>query len=645
MRGCDGQLLYDTLLQKRYKIINLIHTGPVSKTYKGIDIKDNSYVFIKEVITDYRDPSLRYQAIEQFKDEAKILFKLKHENLPKFKDYFDFDNNRYLIIEYIEGDRLDTLIEKQENFLSEKESINWSIQLCEALSYLHNTKPHPVIFRNMTPWSIIVSKDGKLKLMDFGISKIYEYGASTRSIAKTISRYYSPLEQHGGITDTRSDIYSLGATIYYLITVEHPMDCLDRTIDDEPIKSCREINSNISSNLEQIIMKAMEIDKENRYQHIEEMKRDLIKISRTGHDLYGRIKDSNFRNTLELTDKPLSDSSIKINLPPKERVKPVQEEKKNLKSFTPRNLTPSKEISNKLREMRSINKKHRKTEESPELQFGKLIRGTYKITELIKTGHLSKVYKGIDIEKDDIISIKEFFYDIYLKSEERKEIIDQLHSETGDLINLHHQNLPVFEDYFYYEGKHYLIMEYINGENLTSIIEDFVPPWEIVLEWTYQLCDVLAYLHSRKPKPVIFRGLCPDNIILEYTGKIKLIDFGMSKLYDRDEKTISVAKVANANFSPPEQYSGHTDKQSDIYSLGATMYYLLTGILPNDSVDRVISNIPLAPEEFNRNIPAEIKELIFRSTEIDKNKRFHDMLEIKKYVEAISHLYSLKLLL
>jgi len=221
--------------------------------------------------------------------------------------------------------------------------------------------------------------------------------------------------------------------------------------------------------------------------------------------------------------------------------------------------------------------------------------------------------------------------------------IEQLHAETGALINLSHPNLPVFEDYFYNEGKHYLIMEYIEGENMTSIIEDFVPPWEIVVEWSYQLCDVLAYLHSKKPRPIIFRGLCPDNIILEYTGKIKLIDFGISKLYDPDEKTISVAKVANTNFSPPEQYSGHTDKQSDIYSLGATIYYLLTGILPADSVDRVISNLPLAQGEFSRNIPREIKELIFRATEIDKNRRFQDMSEIKKHLKTIIHRYSLKL--
>lgn len=391
-------------------------------------------------------------------------------------------------------------------------------------------------------------------------------------------------------------------------------------------------------------MKAMEIDREHRYQHIEDMKQDLIKISRTANNMPGILKDIASRKTIP--EKPQG-SSIKINLPPKEikTLNPVQEEKKEIKSFNPRSLTPSRDISNKLKEMRAINKKPGITGEAPELHFGKLIKGRYKITELIETGYLSKSYKGIDIEKDEIITIKEIFYDLYLQSGEKKEIIEQLFEETGNLVNLNHPNLPVFEDYFYHEGKYYLIMEYINGENMTSVIEDFVPPWEIVLEWTYQLCDVLAYLHSRKPKPVIFRGLCPDNIILEYTGKIKLSDFGISKLYDPSERTISVAKVANTNFSPPEQYSGHTDKKSDIYSLGATVYYFLTGILPNDSVDRVISNLPLAPVEFSRNIPQEIKELIFRATEIDKHMRFQDMSEIKKHVESISHLYSLKLLL
>jgi serine/threonine protein kinase len=173
------------------------------------------------------------RAIEQFKSEAKILFKLKQENLPKFEDYFDYEENRYLIIEYIEGKRLNNIVESQSGFLDEQQVIKWGIELCDSLGYLHNLKPNPVIFRDLSPQSILLSEnDGRLKLIDFGISKIYESDAKTMGIAKTMTQHYSPIEQHAGTTDNRSDIYSLGATLYYLICKEPPMDCVERIIDD-----------------------------------------------------------------------------------------------------------------------------------------------------------------------------------------------------------------------------------------------------------------------------------------------------------------------------------------------------------------------------------------------------------------------------
>jgi len=280
MRDTDGNLTTDTILQERYKIVNLIQKGPASRMYKAFDTKRNKAVFVKELIATYTDPSLRHQAIEQFKSEAKILFKLKQENLPKFEDYFDYEDNRYLIIEYIEGQRLNNIVEGQSGFLDEQQVIKWGIELCDSLGYLHNLKPNPVIFRDLSPQSILLSEnDGRLKLIDFGISKIYESDAKTMGIAKTMTQHYSPIEQHAGTTDNRSDIYSLGATLYYLICKEPPMDCVERIIDDEPMEKCSKFNPHISKELEKIIMKAMEVDKKDRYQKIEDMRAELARSS------------------------------------------------------------------------------------------------------------------------------------------------------------------------------------------------------------------------------------------------------------------------------------------------------------------------------------------------------------------------------
>jgi len=280
MKDSNDGLSINTILQERYKIIELINTSPASKLYKGYDTKHNRYVFIKEMISNFLDPSLKQEAIEQFKCEAKILFKLKHDNLPKFEDYFDHNSNRYLVLDYIECKRLNTIAENTSGFLPEGKIVDWSIQLCDALSYLHNNKPNPIIFRDLSPQSVFLANDGKLKLIDFGISKIVSSeDAKTMGIAKTMTPHYSPIEQHAGTTDNRSDIYSLGATMYYLLTKEPPMDSVERIIEDEPMPTCNQFNKSISSPLVKIISKAMEVDKKDRYQTVEELKAELLKLS------------------------------------------------------------------------------------------------------------------------------------------------------------------------------------------------------------------------------------------------------------------------------------------------------------------------------------------------------------------------------
>jgi len=679
VRDPDGNLVIDTILQGRYRIIKLVDIGPISRMYKGYDMKLKKYIFVKELIATYKDTYLRQQAIEQFKSEAKIIFKLNHENLPKFGDYFDCDESRYLITEYIEGKRLNSIVESQKDYLDEKQVIDWALELCDVLSYLHKIEPNPVIFRDMSPYSIMLSDCGKLKLIDFGISKVYEIDAITRGIARSATPYYSPIEQILGGTDIRSDIYSLGATIYYLLTKEPPMDAMDRSYEDEPMKSCREINPDVSPALDRIIMTAMEMDKRDRYQDVDEIKSDLLKIleyraqstsvlsektslqvipSSSSQDMtYKRYRRLS-THSLPVTDNLPKGKDItslasvvdeKIFPPPKKLDKDIKKidieitleesvrKGLDLKQFKPRTLAPSLNVSDRLKEIRKPQKKVKLEQDIPVLNEGEIIIGRYRVEELIRENPLSKVYKGIDLRKNHIIAIKELFIDILLKPEEREQAIEKFHAETRMLLQLSHPNLPGFEDYFTLEGRNYLIMEYIEGKTILSIIENcyVLPSWEYAVEWCLQLCSVLGYLHSRKPKPIIFRGLCPENIMLDDSNLIKLIDFGIAKLYDSNERTLSVSKVATTHFSPPEQYSGQTDSRSDIYSLGATLYYILTGKVPPDSVDRVMYNIPFSPKEFSDEIPSILVSLVLKAMETEKEKRFQQISEIEEYLRNL----------
>jgi serine/threonine-protein kinase len=184
------------------------------------------------------------------------------------------------------------------------------------------------------------------------------------------------------------------------------------------------------------------------------------------------------------------------------------------------------------------------------------------------------------------------------------------------------------------EDKNYLVMEYIEVESLKSIVENgnSLPSLNNVLEWSIQICNVLNYLHSRKPAPFVFRVLCPENILLEETGMVKLIDFSTEKLYNPDLKS---SGEGISYFSSPEESIGEIDKRSDIYSLGSTIYYLLTGKTPAGAFDRLVKNVPLNIEEFDKDTPQELIEIILKATEIDVNRRFQDILIMKEYLEVL----------
>jgi len=282
----DPYSIWDALtpgseLIDRYVIEKMITGKTFSRMYKGINRKSEKEVAIKELILDESVmTSMKGQVIKQFQIETKILLSLLHPNLPKFEDNFEIESRRYLVMEYIHGEKLEDLVSKKQRFVDHEVVIDWSLQLCDALEYLHSRKPRPIIFRSLSPENVILTNEGNLKLINFGISKIFDPAGSTLPIAKTAHKYYSPMEQTVGRTDERTDIYSLGATLYFLLTKNPPTASTQRAITRKPLPSCRNINPRVSTILERIVFRATEIDPENRYQDIESLKNALLKLKR-----------------------------------------------------------------------------------------------------------------------------------------------------------------------------------------------------------------------------------------------------------------------------------------------------------------------------------------------------------------------------
>ncbi|MCJ7520270.1 MAG: serine/threonine protein kinase [Anaerolineaceae bacterium] len=234
---------------------------------------------LKEVEHDKSlSKTLNKQAQNQFLQEATILARLDHPNLPKVSDYFSIIDRDYLVMDYVPGDDLRTLMLKakhQEKFLKEKEVRSWANQLADALIYLHTQNP-PILHRDIKPSNLKLTPSGLLKLVDFGLVKVMAPGEMTITIIQGQgTALYTPLEQYGGDsthTDIRSDIYSFGATLYHLLTNTPPSDARERFIRPESMKPPHLINPAISHQIERAILWAMNLHPDERPQSMMQFK-------------------------------------------------------------------------------------------------------------------------------------------------------------------------------------------------------------------------------------------------------------------------------------------------------------------------------------------------------------------------------------
>ena len=272
------------VLRSRYKIRRIIGHGGMGSIYLADDIRlEGRECALKEVEHDRTLPSdMARQARDQFLREATVLARLDHPNLPKVSDYFSIGGRDYLVMDYVPGKDLRTLMQdvRQKGlFLSENEVLAWAKQLADALSYMHSQKP-PILHRDIKPSNLKLTPSGLLKLVDFGLVKILASDEMTITILQGRgTALYTPLEQYGGDaghTDARSDIYAFGATLYHLLTNQPPMDARERFLHPERLLPPRQINASISSRADRAIMWAMNLHPDERPQDMESFRQALL---------------------------------------------------------------------------------------------------------------------------------------------------------------------------------------------------------------------------------------------------------------------------------------------------------------------------------------------------------------------------------
>src|SRR5947208_2389719 len=215
------------VLQQRYRIDKQIGQGGMGAVYVATDERFGSTVAIKETLC--MDENFR-KAIER---EARLLNSLKHAALPRVSDHFLEDEGQFLVMEFIPGEDLNFILERDNKAFPIETVLTWAAQLLDALEYLHHQEI-PVVHRDIKPQNLKVTPQGQIILLDFGLAKGNPTDASHQTAAKSIfgySRNYASLEQIQGTgTDPRSDLYSLAATVYHILTSAPPEDALSRAM-------------------------------------------------------------------------------------------------------------------------------------------------------------------------------------------------------------------------------------------------------------------------------------------------------------------------------------------------------------------------------------------------------------------------------
>jgi serine/threonine protein kinase len=308
-------LAQNTLIQNRYLIVHLIGKGGMGEVYLAVDQRLGSAVALKR--TFFAGDEMLSNAFER---EARILARMRHPVLPKVSDHFSEGEEQYLVMEHISGDDLSKRLEAAQKPFPLSWVMFWADQLLDALSYLHSHEP-PIIHRDIKPQNLKLTDENHVILLDFGLSKnstgqtkIDSTSGSTGSVVG-YTPHYAPMEQIRGIgTSAKSDLYSLSATLYQLLTNTVPPDALSRadTIlngSPDPIESPTDLNPEIPAAVSQVILKGMEVSQDKRFATAREMQKAMRKS-------YAQMQEQMGAKTMIMgADGPTESDSTPVAVP------------------------------------------------------------------------------------------------------------------------------------------------------------------------------------------------------------------------------------------------------------------------------------------------------------------------------------------
>jgi class 3 adenylate cyclase/CHASE2 domain-containing sensor protein len=270
------------LLAGRYRIVVVAGAGGMGYVYEAFDETAARKVAIKEMAVHIHHPTERAAALDQFRHEADLLASLHHPRIVDVLDFFEENDNAYLVMTFVEGQTLDKVINAMPSLPDPEVVLDWIDQICEVLEYMHALDP-PVLFRDLKPSNIMLEPGGHIRLVDFGLARVLVPMSATRTFIKGSGTVgFSPIEQITGTTDARSDVYALGATAYALLTRTVPPISVSLLSGEASLMPPRQINPRIPSMVEAVLMRMLGVHKEQRYQTVRDARAALASARQAG---------------------------------------------------------------------------------------------------------------------------------------------------------------------------------------------------------------------------------------------------------------------------------------------------------------------------------------------------------------------------
>jgi serine/threonine protein kinase len=632
--------------------------------------------------------------VARFRDEAKVVVKLSHGNLIPVFDAGLVGGELFLAMDFVEGRDLRAVwnrcAKKQVAFPIDV-AVYIVKELCRGLAYAHSFPDLNLVHRDISPPNVLVSYTGEVKLTDFGLA------SSTLKLEKTAPgiiygkvAYMSPEQARGEKLDGRSDMYATGIVLWELLTgrqlfppgKDQPQDLLSRAKNPEVMRPSKRA-PRVPVELDEICLKALAANKEDRYADCDEMRMALQQWLATNAPTTDGMRMSTFLQELfsddiirERTERAEMLSRVRtraLTLPPSDELRQIVEKSDKIniadlgnddeapvrkpgsvgrrasdrgvdgedrrRESDRRNLPTAARVatakSNESSALTAAALKQQE-EEAPELGLGSVIDGRYKVTELIGEGGMGKVYLAEHVEIGKRVALKV----LHPSYSRMPDLVERFRREARAASKIGHPNIvDVTDSGATPDGSVYFVMEYLEGVELGSVIER-EGPLDVAraLRITTQICRALSAAHR---EGIIHRDLKPENIFLIVKGGeadfVKVLDFGIAKTTEAEaarERRLTSPGMAmgTPEYMAPEQAAGRpADARTDVYSLGAIMYEMVTGVPPyqGDNFMEILTKKattdPASPISIRPELPVPVSDLVLASMSRNPDTRPQSM--------------------